>query len=48
MPTVRKGLVYTAVLIGVYLAVSHATAGGTLIGAASSAYNGAVRTLQGR
>lgn len=44
----RQALVYTAVLVGVYLLVSHATEGGTLLTSAGSAYTGAVRTLQGR
>jgi hypothetical protein len=43
-----KILTYSAVLIGVYLLVSHATDAGTLLKAGSSAYSGAVQTLQGR
>lgn len=44
----RKGLTYTAVLIGVYLAVSHATAGGQLLSAAGNTYVAGVKVLQGR
>lgn len=45
---VRKGMFYTAVLIGTYLALANATAGGKLLGAGQQAYSGAVKTLQGR
>lgn len=44
----RTLLTYTAVLVGTYLVVSYATGAGKFIGAASSAYNSGVRTLQGR
>lgn len=44
----RTILVYTAVLVGVYLVVSHATDAGNLLSSAGSTYTGAVRTLQGR
>jgi len=41
-------LTYTAILVGTYLALSYATNGGKLIGAAGTAYTGAVKVLQGR
>lgn len=44
----RKALLYGATLIGVYLAVSHATAGGQLLNAAGGATTGVVKTFQGR
>jgi hypothetical protein len=44
----RTILLYTAGLVAVYLLVSNATGAGRLISAGSSAYTGAVRTLQGR
>lgn len=43
-----KILTYTAVLVGVYLVVAHATDAGRLISSAGSAYSGAVKVLQGR
>lgn len=43
-----KGLTYTAVLVGVYLLVSHATDAGRLLSAAGSTYVGGVKVLQGR
>lgn len=43
-----KVLTYTAVLVGVYLFVAHATDAGKLIQSAGSAYTGAVKVLQGR
>lgn len=43
-----KALTYTAVLVGTYLLVSHATGTGTLLKSGGAAYSGAVRTLQGR
>lgn len=43
----RAGL-YGAVLIGLYIAVSHGTAGGQLLGSAGSAGAGFVKALQGR
>ena len=43
-----KGLTYTAVLVGVYLLVSHATDAGKLLTSAGGAYGGAVKVLQGR
>lgn len=44
----RTVVTYTAILVGAYLALSYATGGGRLIAATTSAYTGAVRTLQGR
>ena len=44
----RKGMLYSAVLIGLYLAVSHATEGGTLLHAGEGAASGFAKTLQGR
>jgi hypothetical protein len=44
----RQVLFYTAVLVGGYLALSHATEGGKLLTAGRDFYTGAVRTLQGR
>jgi hypothetical protein len=44
----RQVLTYTAVLVGVYLAVSYATGAGQLITASAGGYSNAVRTLQGR
>lgn len=46
--TVRKIVVGSGVLIGLYLALAHATDGGRLLSAGSSAANSYVRTLQGR
>lgn len=43
-----KIIKYTAVLVGVYLGVSHATGAGQLLMAGQGAYSGAVKTLQGR
>lgn len=39
---------YTAVLVGTYLVVSHATGAGRLLNIGFTGYSGAVRTLQGR
>jgi hypothetical protein len=44
----RQALVYTAVLVGVYLAVAHATQVGQLLTAAGNTYVGGVKVLQGR
>lgn len=44
----QKFVLYSATLIGVYLAVSHATGGGKLITAAGNAGSKYVKTLQGR
>ncbi len=44
----KKALIYSAVLIGTYLALSHATEGGQLLSAASGAASGYAKTLQGR
>lgn len=43
-----KIIKYTAVLVGTYLVVAHATDAGALLRAGQSAYSGAVHTLQGR
>lgn len=43
-----KLLKYTAALIATYLVVANATKAGTLLKSGSSAYNSAVKTLQGR
>ncbi len=48
MYTGRKIIVLTAVLVGTYLVVSHATEAGKLLTSGASAYGTAVRTLQGR
>lgn len=44
----NKVVVYSAVLIGVYLAVSHATAGGKLLTESSKGAVRYVKALQGR
>lgn len=44
----RYGIKVSAVLIGTYLLLAHATQGGTLIGAGKSAVQGIVTTFQGR
>jgi len=44
----KKFLVGTGVLIGIYLLVSHATDAGKLLTSASGAYAGGVKVLQGR
>lgn len=44
----RKGLMYTAVLVGAYLVVANATGFGKAVSAAAGGYSTAVRTLQGR
>lgn len=44
----RGVLFYTAVLVGGYLALSHATAGGQLLTAGRDLYVGGVKALQGR
>lgn len=44
----KKILLGTGVLIGVYLVVANATGFGKAVSAAGGAYNGAVKTLQGR
>lgn len=45
---VRKALFYSAALIGVYLAVSHATEGGRLMTSGASAISTVAKTFQGR
>ncbi|GAA4699794.1 hypothetical protein [Phytohabitans rumicis] len=45
---VRKGMFYGAALIGIYLAVSHATQGGRLLTAGGGAVSTVVKTFQGR
>jgi hypothetical protein len=45
---VRKALFYSAVLIGTYIAVAHATGGGKLLAAGSSGAAKLVKTFQGR
>lgn len=44
----RSVLFYTAVLVGGYLALSHATEGGKLLTAVRDTYVGGVKVLQGR
>lgn len=44
----KKGLVYSALLIGAYLVLSKATAAGDLLKSAGSTYTGVAKTLQGR
>lgn len=44
----RKVLFYSAALIGVYLAVSHATDAGRLLSSGGSAASTVVKTFQGR
>lgn len=44
----KKVLIYTAVLVGTYLALSKATAAGQLISSAGGTYDNAVKVLQGR
>lgn len=44
----RKGLLYTAILVGVYLGVAHATDAGRLIQAGAAGYATDVKALQGR
>lgn len=43
-----KALTYSAVLIGVYLVVSHATEAGKLLSSAGSTASGYAKILQGR
>ncbi len=45
---IKTGMLYTAVLVGVYLLVSHATDAGKVITATSSGYAQGVKVLQGR
>ena len=44
----NKFLTYSAVLIGVYLVVAHATDAGKLLASAGTAGSGYAKTLQGR
>lgn len=44
----KKTLLYTAALVGVYLVVANATGFGTAISSTAGAYATAVKTLQGR
>lgn len=44
----KKGLLYTAVLVGVYLFVANATGAGRVISAGASGYATGVKALQGR
>jgi hypothetical protein len=44
----RKILLYSAVLIGGFLLVKHATAGGQLIGSTTNGSANLVRAFQGR
>lgn len=46
--TIKGVLFYTALLVGGYLALSHATQGGQLLNAGRDFYVGAVKSLQGR
>lgn len=48
MGLARKGLTYTAVLIGVYLVVANATGFGNALKSAGTAGSGFVKTLQAR
>lgn len=45
---VKKGILYSALLIGTYLVVANATNAGKLISSAGSAASGYAKTLQGR
>lgn len=44
----RKALVYTAGLIALYLGLTHATGGGTLLDKGSKGGIGFIKALQGR
>lgn len=44
----RKLLIYSAALIGVYLVVANATGAGRVIASVGTAASGYARTLQGR
>lgn len=44
----KRVVMGTFVLVGIYLGVSHATAGGKLISAGATGASGFVKTLQGR
>lgn len=44
----KKGILYSALLIGTYLVVANATNAGRLISSAGSAASGYAKTLQGR
>jgi hypothetical protein len=44
----KQALFYTAILVGVYLLVSHASDAGKLFTSAGNAYVGGVKVLQGR
>ena len=44
----KKFLVGTGILVGIYLLVANATGTGTLVQAGSNAYNSGVKVLQGR
>lgn len=46
--TLKKGVVYGAVLIALYIGVSNATGAGTLITDATSGTTSLVKTFQGR
>lgn len=46
--TAGRVVVYSAVLIGIYLVVSHATGAGRLLSSAGSAASGYAKVLQGR
>lgn len=44
----KKGILYSALLIGTYLVVANATNAGKLLASAGSAASGYAKTLQGR
>lgn len=44
----KKGLLYTFIVVGVYIAVAHATDAGRLLTSGASGYATAVKALQGR
>lgn len=48
MSLARQALTYSAVLIGVYLAVANATGFGNVLKSAGTAGSGFAKTLQGR
>jgi len=44
----KKGILYTFIVVGVYIAVAHATDAGRLLTATAGGYATAVKALQGR
>ena len=45
---IRKAMFYSAVLIGTYLAVAHASNGGKLLASGADGVSRVVKTFQGR